>query len=105
MDSYNSTACGDGLFGPSVWAEGCRGGFDFTCESTKDYHGILANYSSVSFQESILNIVPSALFLVIAGPRAFYLLKSPDKTKRHATYTPKLVRTIVMSLFIPTNRY
>lgn len=33
MDNYNSTACGDGLFGPSVWTEGCRGGFDFTCES------------------------------------------------------------------------
>ncbi|KAL4722768.1 hypothetical protein ACLX1H_010006 [Fusarium chlamydosporum] len=33
MGDYNSTACGDGLFGPSVWTEGCRGGFDFTCES------------------------------------------------------------------------
>ncbi|KAF5660407.1 major facilitator family transporter-associated [Fusarium heterosporum] len=79
MDDYNSTACGDGLFGPSVWTEGCRGGFDFT----------------LSFQESILNIIPSALFLVIAGPRAVYLLRSPDKTKRHATYTPKLVTSAV----------
>ncbi|KAJ4255444.1 hypothetical protein NW762_009439 [Fusarium torreyae] len=75
MDTYNSTACGDGLFGPSVWTEGCRGGFDFT----------------LSFQESILNIIPSALFLVIAGPRAFYLFQTPDKAKRYATYTPKLV--------------
>jgi hypothetical protein len=103
MDNYNSTACGDGLFGPSVWTEGCRGGFDFTCEQNRICHDNLANYSPVSFQESILNIVPSALFLAIAGPRAFYLLKSPDKTKRHATYTPKLVRTTVMSLSIPTN--
>ncbi|KAM0216210.1 hypothetical protein ACHAQI_002626 [Fusarium lateritium] len=78
-NNYNSTACGDGLFGPSVWTEGCRGGFDFT----------------LSFQESILNIIPSALFLVIAGPRTFYLLRSPDKTKRHATYTPKLVTSAV----------
>ncbi|KAM0196950.1 hypothetical protein ACHAPI_005499 [Fusarium lateritium] len=78
-NNYNSTACGDGLFGPSVWTEGCRGGFDFT----------------LSFQESILNIIPSALFLVIAGPRTFYLLRSPDKTKRHATYTPKLITSAV----------
>ncbi|KAF4450880.1 hypothetical protein F53441_6057 [Fusarium austroafricanum] len=79
MDGYNSTACGDSLFGPSIWAEGCRGGFDFT----------------LSFQESILSITPSALFLLIAGPRAFYLFKNPDKTKRHATYTPKLVTSAI----------
>jgi hypothetical protein len=36
MDGYNSTACGDSLFGPSVWTEGCRGGFDFTCEHTRE---------------------------------------------------------------------
>ncbi|QPC79478.1 hypothetical protein HYE68_010230 [Fusarium pseudograminearum] len=75
MDDYNSTACGDGLFGPSVWTEGCRGGFDFT----------------LSFQESILSIAPSAVFLALAGPRACYLFKTPDKAKRHATYTPKLI--------------
>ncbi|KAI7765995.1 hypothetical protein LZL87_001108 [Fusarium oxysporum] len=80
MDGYNSTACGDSLFGPSVWTEGCRGGFDFT----------------LYFQESILSIVPSAIFLAIAGPRAFYLFRSPDKTKRHATYTPKLVVLIAL---------
>ncbi|KAF0639068.1 hypothetical protein FPSE5266_00902 [Fusarium pseudograminearum] len=75
MDDYNSTACGDGLFGPSVWTEGCRGGFDFT----------------LSFQESILSIAPSAVFFALAGPRAYYLFKTPDKAKRHATYTPKLI--------------
>ncbi|WXC66418.1 hypothetical protein SNK03_012197 [Fusarium graminearum] len=75
MNDYNSTACGDGLFGPSVWTEGCRGGFDFT----------------LSFQESILSIAPSAVFLALAGPRAYYLFKTPDKAKRHATYTPKLI--------------
>ncbi|RKL04169.1 ABC transporter C family member 10 [Fusarium oxysporum] len=82
MDGYNSTACGDSLFGPSVWTEGCRGGFDFT----------------LSFQESILSIVPSAIFLAIAGPRAFYLFRSPDKTKRHATYTPKLITSAIYSI-------
>lgn len=32
--AYNATACGDGFLGPGVWAEGCRGGFDFTCMTT-----------------------------------------------------------------------
>ncbi|KAF4334279.1 multidrug resistance-associated [Fusarium beomiforme] len=80
MDGYNSTACGDSLFGPSVWAEGCRGGFDFT----------------LSFQDSILSILPSAFFLVIAGPRAFYLFRTPDKTKRRAAYTGKLVVLVAL---------
>ncbi|RGP73027.1 canalicular multispecific organic anion transporter 2 [Fusarium sporotrichioides] len=75
MGDYNSTSCGDDLFGPSVWTEGCRGGFDFT----------------LSFQESILSIAPSAVFLALVGPRAYYLFKTPDKAKRHATYTPKLI--------------
>ncbi|CAG7565483.1 unnamed protein product [Fusarium equiseti] len=79
MGGYNATACGDGLFGPSVWTEGCRGGFDFT----------------LSFQESILSIAPSAVFLAVAGPRAYYLFKSPDKAKRHATYTPKLITSAI----------
>ncbi|KAF4981000.1 hypothetical protein FZEAL_3115 [Fusarium zealandicum] len=79
MESYNSTACGDGLFGPSVWSEGCRGGFDFT----------------LSFQESILNIIPSALFLLLAGPRAVYLLRTPDRAKRRATYTSKLITAAI----------
>ncbi|KAF4944552.1 hypothetical protein FGADI_12608 [Fusarium gaditjirri] len=82
MDGYNSTACGDSLFGPSVWTEGCRGGFDFT----------------LSFQESILSIAPSAIFLAIVGPRAFYLFRSPDKTKRHATYTPKLITSAIYAV-------
>ncbi|KAF5567149.1 multidrug resistance-associated [Fusarium phyllophilum] len=82
MDGYNSTACGDSLFGPSVWTEGCRGGFDFT----------------LSFQESILSILPSAIFLALAGPRAFYLFRSPDKTKRHATYTPKLITSAIYAV-------
>jgi hypothetical protein len=28
--AYNATDCRDGVFGPRVWTEGCRGGFDFT---------------------------------------------------------------------------
>ncbi|KAF5007801.1 hypothetical protein FDECE_5884 [Fusarium decemcellulare] len=82
MESYNSTACGDGLFGPSVWTDGCRGGFDFT----------------LSFQESILSIVPSAVFLLLVGPRVTYLLKTPDRAKRHATYTPKLITSVIYAV-------
>ncbi|KAL6875382.1 P-loop containing nucleoside triphosphate hydrolase protein [Trichoderma longibrachiatum] len=73
--SYNATACGDGFFGPAVWADGCRGGFDFT----------------LSFEESILSTLPSALFLLFSIPRAIYLLRTPDKTKRRSAYTPKLI--------------
>ncbi|UPK94751.1 hypothetical protein LCI18_005686 [Fusarium solani-melongenae] len=96
MESYNSTACQDGFLGPSVWTEGCRGGFDFT----------------LSFQESVMSIVPSALFLLLAGPRAAYLLRSPDRAKRHATYTPKLVISaiyaalqVVLVALVPTTKH
>ncbi|UKZ70396.1 uncharacterized protein TrAtP1_011377 [Trichoderma atroviride] len=73
--AYNATACGDGFLGPGVWAEGCRGGFDFT----------------LSFEESILSVLPSALFLLLSIPRIAYLLRTPDKTKRRSAYTPKLI--------------
>ncbi|KAL6360528.1 hypothetical protein LRP88_06234 [Fusarium phalaenopsidis] len=96
MESYNSTACQDGFLGPSVWTKGCRGGFDFT----------------LSFQESIMSIIPSALFLLLAGPRAAYLLRSPDKAKRHATYTPKLITSaiyaalqVVLVALVPTTKH
>ncbi|OAQ77246.1 ABC multidrug transporter [Purpureocillium lilacinum] len=71
----NDTECGDGAFGPGVWSQGCRGGFDFT----------------LSFEESILTILPAAVFLVLAGGRCVYLFRSGDKAKREATYTPKLI--------------
>ncbi|KAL7915178.1 P-loop containing nucleoside triphosphate hydrolase protein [Trichoderma velutinum] len=73
--SYNATACGDGFFGPAVWADGCRGGFDFT----------------LSFEESILSTLPAALFLLFSIARAIYLLRTPDKAKRRSAYTPKLI--------------
>lgn len=36
--AYNATACGDGFLGPGVWAEGCRGGFDFTRANKSALH-------------------------------------------------------------------
>ncbi|KAK5993610.1 ABC multidrug transporter B [Cladobotryum mycophilum] len=73
--SYTGEGCGDGFFGPGVWSEGCRGGFDFT----------------LAFEESILSILPAALFLLLAIPRSIYLLRSPDRAKRRRIYTPKLI--------------
>ncbi|KAK2593714.1 hypothetical protein QQS21_008579 [Conoideocrella luteorostrata] len=81
VDNYNATACGDGVFGPGVWTSGCRGGFDF----------------SLTFQESILTILPAAVFLALAGPRVVYLFRSRDRTRKTATYTPKLVMASVLS--------
>ena len=57
----------------------------------------------MSFQESILSIATSAVFLAVAGPRAYYLFKTPDKAKRHATYTPKLVSHIPLGFFAFTD--
>ncbi|UKZ46329.1 hypothetical protein TrVGV298_000530 [Trichoderma virens] len=46
---------------------------------------------TVSFEESILSTLPSALFLLFSIPRAIYLLRTPDKAKRRSAYTPKLI--------------
>jgi hypothetical protein len=46
---------------------------------------------TVTFQESILTILPAAIFLALTGPRAVYLFRSKDQTRKKATYTPKLV--------------
>ncbi|KAH6893257.1 P-loop containing nucleoside triphosphate hydrolase protein [Thelonectria olida] len=79
MASYNSTECRDGLFGPSVWTEGCRGGFDFT----------------LAFHESILSMTPAAVFLILAGLRSVHLVKVPDKAKKRAIYSTKLAIILV----------
>lgn len=47
--------------------------------------------SAVTFQESILTILPASAFLALAGPRAVYLFRTKDQTRKKATYTPKLV--------------
>lgn len=48
--------------------------------------------SAVTFQESILTILPASVFLALAGPRAMYLFRTKDRTRKRTTYTPKLVR-------------
>ncbi|KAL9471318.1 hypothetical protein ACSS6W_009259 [Trichoderma asperelloides] len=72
--AYNATACGDGFLGPGVWAEGCRGGFDFTCATTTAYKP-----NTVSSQITV------------------YLLRTPDKAKRRSAYTPKLVGCLALT--------
>ncbi|KAI5461452.1 P-loop containing nucleoside triphosphate hydrolase protein [Mariannaea sp. PMI_226] len=81
MASYNSTACRDGFFGPSVWTTGCRGGFDFT----------------LTFHESILTLAPAAIFFLLASWRSVHLLKVPDKAKRQTTYSTKMITSAIYS--------
>lgn len=58
--------CPDDSFGP--WAgPTCRGGFDFT----------------LLFEDSILSILPSALFLIAAPVCVFQLAREPAKVQSH----------------------
>lgn len=49
------------------------------------------NFGTVAFEETILTILPSVIFILATCPRIFYLLRSKDQTSRQSTYTPKLV--------------
>ena len=51
----------DDTFGP--YAGDCRGGFDFT----------------LLFEETILTILPTSLFLLVLGPRIWFILGRPKK--------------------------
>ncbi|OAR00109.1 hypothetical protein LLEC1_04813 [Akanthomyces lecanii] len=51
--------CNDAAFGPVVASAGCRGGFDF----------------NVKFEETILSILPSSLFIVAAAAQCIRLLR------------------------------
>ncbi|GFP55423.1 ABC multidrug transporter B [Trichoderma asperellum] len=60
--AYNATACGDGFLGPGVWAEGCRGGFDFTCIQV----GCLALTASSRHLDTRFSIAAAVLSLIAA---------------------------------------
>ncbi|CZT49492.1 related to multidrug resistance-associated protein [Rhynchosporium secalis] len=66
--------CGDDSFGPGVQSSTCRGGFDFT----------------VSFEESILTILPAACFIAFTPLRAARLFKRRIKVKSTAIHAVKL---------------
>lgn len=63
----------DDAFGPAVGD--CRGGFDFT----------------LLFEQSILSIAPSALFLLVAPVKIFRLLRVNVKTLPNRIFTLKTV--------------
>ncbi|KAK6858071.1 multidrug resistance-associated protein [Apiospora arundinis] len=68
--------CGDASFGPSVKSPECRGGgFDFT----------------LLFEESILAILPAALFIALAAIRSFSLAGKRPAVRRNVLYYCKLV--------------
>ncbi|KID70390.1 ABC transporter FUM19 [Metarhizium brunneum] len=79
-----STCLGDNSIGPAV--VGCRGDFDFT----------------ITFEETILSILPSACFIFLATPRLWVLSKRQNtKVKRHATQWLKsafLVALVALNL-------
>ena len=74
-----STSCPDidNSFGP--YAEYCRGGFDFT----------------LLFEESILTLLPAAIFLIAAPARIYYLLGKQTKVSGSSLLVLKLVSYIV----------
>ncbi|KAG9258286.1 multidrug resistance-like protein [Emericellopsis atlantica] len=73
MSRRRDDACPDGSFGP--WAgPDCRGGFDFT----------------LLFEETILSILLSAVFLCLAALDVASCLKAPTKIRPHAVTWLKL---------------
>ncbi|KAI0115560.1 P-loop containing nucleoside triphosphate hydrolase protein [Nemania sp. FL0031] len=74
MDSSKLLLCGDGSFGPAVESS-CRGGLDFT----------------VQFEELVLAILPTAIFLLLSPFRAFALLRRRIIARRNGLYVAKLV--------------
>jgi ATP-binding cassette, subfamily C (CFTR/MRP), member 1 len=66
----------DNNFGPSV--NSCRRAFDFT----------------LLFEQSILSILPSSLFILLAVCQAIYTRKNPKVVNGSVFLSVKLVRTI-----------
>lgn len=60
----------------SYYAQGCRGGFDFT----------------LLFEQTILTALPLGLFVLVAPARIWYLLKRPKKTTTSFLLPLKVVR-------------
>ncbi|KAG6365767.1 hypothetical protein INS49_007378 [Diaporthe citri] len=69
-----STLCGDNSFGPGVKSADCRGGFDFT----------------VTFEEAILAILPTACFIIITPFRTLHLFRGRLRVRKNALHLLKL---------------
>ena len=79
-----SVCSSDDVFGPVV--DGCRGGFDFT----------------LLFEQSILSIGPSAIFLLFVPVKFFQLLRANIKTLPNRSFTLKAVRMSLSTTRFPT---
>ncbi|KAI0968721.1 P-loop containing nucleoside triphosphate hydrolase protein [Xylaria arbuscula] len=73
MGSIEVLICGDASFGPAA-ESGCRGGFDFT----------------VQYEEVILAILPTAVFLLLSPFRALALIRRRIIARRNGLYIAKL---------------
>lgn len=68
--------CNDAALGPAVNSAACRGGFDFT----------------VAFEEVVMGIVPSAVFMLAAGVQVARLLRRKSlKVRPSWLFAAKLV--------------
>lgn len=74
----NCSLDADNVFGPVV-PLGCRNGFDFT----------------LLFEQSILGILPAAVFLLASPLRVGYLIKKDARTQRNSPRFVKLVRHFI----------
>ncbi|PYI23686.1 putative ATP-binding cassette transporter [Aspergillus violaceofuscus CBS 115571] len=77
----NCSLDADNVLGPVV-ALGCRNGFDFT----------------LLFEQSILGIVPAAVFLLASPLRVGYLIKKDVRTQRNSLRFVKLAATLTFAL-------
>ncbi|KAI0858183.1 P-loop containing nucleoside triphosphate hydrolase protein [Xylaria cubensis] len=73
MESTQIFSCRDGSIGPVV-ESGCRGGFDFT----------------VRFEELVLAILPTAIFLLVSPLRAIALFQRRIAARKNSLYVAKL---------------
>ncbi|RAK73686.1 putative ATP-binding cassette transporter [Aspergillus fijiensis CBS 313.89] len=77
----NCSLDADNVFGPVV-PLGCRNGFDFT----------------LLFEQSILGILPAAVFLLASPLRVGYLIKKDARTQRNSPRFVKLAVTLTFAL-------
>jgi hypothetical protein len=79
MTEAEIDGCGDGLFGPGLNSI-CRGGFDFT----------------LLFEDSILNLLPAASFLLLAPLRIWQLARRSNQIRRSSIYPWKLIAASIL---------
>ncbi|KAL1966963.1 hypothetical protein VTN77DRAFT_3707 [Rasamsonia byssochlamydoides] len=84
MAANSFADCSDNAFGPAS----CTRDFDFT----------------LTFEQSILSILPSALLLLITPLRLFQLSRRRSKTVPHRNYALKPLALVILE-FVPCDQY